>query len=247
MNVQAKYSGKVHHSNGTADITGAYRPACGIQSHAGGGRTPKPLYRTNAPVDCKRCLKQIEQEAQQAADELAAAETEAEDAVDAALAISYAEANREETATEIKPGRCLQRVGKVGTNPTQCVKAHAHEDDHEDRFGETYGNYVIPGSDPLSPTAQAVQDANRVWEEAMTAAWRSEGTERQEEADAAYDAAEKALREAREAHHAARVAAGDFLPREQREARQELARLEAPKGSSPVAQRLAEEHGLNFF
>lgn len=152
------------------------------------------------------------------------------------------------STTEIKPGRCLQRVGKVGANPTQCVKAHAHEDDHEDRFGDTYGNHLtVPTADPLSPTAQAVLDANRVWEEAMTDAWRSEGTERQEAADAAYDAAEKALREAREAHHAALVAAGDFLPREQREARQELARLEAPKGSNPMAQRLAEEHGLNFF
>ncbi len=175
------------------------------------------------------------------------------DAEEEARAAARRERNRTNYApkpepTEVKPGRCLQRVAEVGKTPTQCVKGHAHEDDHEDRFGQTFPNHaIVPGAEPLSPTAQTLADMNRARDEAVQEMYDAEGTDRQEEADRKYDAVMALRWEAVNAHRKASEAAGDFLPREQREARQALARLNAPKGSSPLAQRLAEDHGLNFF
>lgn len=138
--------------------------------------------------------------------------------------VFYAEAETiaeaEAANAEIKPGRCLQRVGKVGANPTQCVKPHAHEDDHEDRSGETYRNHaVVPGAEPLSPTAQALADASTLRDKAMQAAYDAEGTELEAVADAVYASADEVYKAAQAAHRAAREAAGDFLPRAEREAR----------------------------
>lgn len=113
-------------------------------------------------------------------------------------------------APAAKPGRCLQRVAKVGKTPTQCIKGHAHEDDHEDRFGQTFANHaVVPGAEPLSPTAQALADAGKVRDEAMKAMYEAEGTPGQDDADAAYNRADRAYYEASMAHRAARIANGD--------------------------------------
>jgi len=129
----------------------------------------------------------------------------------AAQLSAEAEAHEEETpAPEVKPGRCLQRVAKVGKTPTQCVKGHAHEDDHEDRFGQTFANHaIVPGAEPLSPTAQALADAGKVRDEAMKVMYEAEGTDRQDEADAVYNRADRAYYEASMAHRAARIANGD--------------------------------------
>lgn len=246
--IQKTTGGVVHAGSWTGNESdprtskyGYFTPSCGsgvvyamgTLRNIAGFRELKP----ETEVTCKKCVKLIEKV------ERLGLDLKVEKNEDGSSRVIDTREEKTEDAPEIKPGRCLQRVGKVGTNPTQCVKDHAHEDDHEDRFGNTYGNHLtVPTADPLSPTAQAVLDANRVWEAAMTDAWRSEGTDRQDEADAAYEAAEKALCEAREAHRKAREAS-----RQQRDARQELARLEAPKGSNPVAQRLGRDHGLNFF
>jgi len=233
--IQKTVSGAIH----LAKDYGSEETGANLGSACGAGENGYPWYEMpeDTEVTCKRCLKKL-QKAEDLGLFLKSVRNE-----DGSYRVVDIRKEDAEDAPEIKPGRCLQRVGKVGKTPTQCIKAHAHEDDHEDRFGDTYGNHLtVPTADPLSPTAQAVLDANRVWEEAMTDAWRSEGTERQEEADAAYEVAEKALREAREAHHAALMAS-----REQRDARRELARLEAPKGAHPLAKRLADDHGLNFF
>jgi hypothetical protein len=148
----------------------------------------------------------------------------------------------------IKPGRCLQRLAKVGKTPTQCVKAHAHEDDHEDRFGQTFPNHaIVPGAEPLSPTAQALADASKARDEAVREYNEAKTPAQRAAAEQKYEDAEALRQKANEAHRAARKTAGDFLPREQHNPRAELARLNAPKGSNPLAKRLAEDHGLNFF
>jgi hypothetical protein len=195
MNVRAKFNGGAVHLGGSEFTNGRWSPACGMQHHNVGGRTPSALYPTEDAVTCKRCLKVIAKDA-----EKTQAQTPA--------------------APEIKPGRCLQRVGKVGATPTQCVKPHAHEDDHEDRFGETYRNHaVVPGAEPLSPTAQALADASTLRDKAMKAAYDAEGTELEAVADAVYESADAVYKAAQAAHSAAREAAGDFLPRAEREAR----------------------------
>jgi hypothetical protein len=149
---------------------------------------------------------------------------------------------------EIKPGRCLQRVAKVGKTPTQCVKDHAHEDDHEDRYGQTFANHaVVPGAEPLSPTAQALADASKARDEAAREYSEAKTPAERAEAEDRYEAAVALRWEAVNAHRKAREEAGDFLPRHEREAREALKRLNAPKGTSPLAKRLADDHGLNFF
>lgn len=71
----------------------------------------------------------------------------------------------------------------------------------------------------LSPTAQAIAEASVIRDQAMMVAYKAEGTSREAEADAAYEAADAAYNEAKRARRAAREAAGDFLPRHEREAR----------------------------
>lgn len=192
-------------------------------------------------VTCKRCLKKL-QRAEYLGLHLKVVENEdgSSKVVD----------TREEDAPvrEANPGRCLQRVAKVGKTPTQCVKAHAHEDDHEDRFGQTFANHaIVPGAEPLSPTAQALADASKARDEAVEAYNKAATPAERAKAEEQYEAATALRWEAVNAHRKAREEAGDFLPRHEREARAELARLNAPRGSHPLGKRLAEDHGLNFF
>ena len=62
----------------------------------------------------------------------------------------------------------------------------------------------------MSPTAQAVLAASAARDAAVRAAWEAEGTDREDELDAAEKAAEAKYREACEAHRAARIANGDL-------------------------------------
>lgn len=101
MNVTAKYSNGAVHLGGH-EFNGRWSPACGIQHHNGGGRTPNPLYPTDKDVTCKRCLK----------------------------VIAKREAEQPEQAPEIKPGRCLSRIAEPGKNFFQCVREHGHSGDH---------------------------------------------------------------------------------------------------------------------
>lgn len=69
----------------------------------------------------------------------------------------------------------------------------------------------------LSPTAQALAEASDARDEAMQAAYDAEGTDREAEADAAYEAACAARWDAVNAHRKAREANGDFGPRAARD------------------------------
>lgn len=52
--------GAVHlGAEGSEDIRGNWRPACGVQSINSYARTPAKLKPTDKPVSCKRCLKHI--------------------------------------------------------------------------------------------------------------------------------------------------------------------------------------------
>jgi hypothetical protein len=55
----------------------------------------------------------------------------------------------------------------------------------------------------LSPTAQALVKARIAADAAMTAAWKAEGTEREADMDAAFDAANAVLETAKQAHRVA--------------------------------------------
>lgn len=238
--IQKTVSGVIH----LAKDYGSEETGPNLGSACGAGENGYPWYEMpeDTEVTCKRCLKKL-----QKAEDLGLflKSVRNEDGSYRVIDIRKEDAT---DAPEVKPGRCLQRVAKVGKTPTQCVKGHAHEDDHEDRFGQTFPNHaIVPGAEPLSPTAQTLADMNRARDEAVQEVYDAEGTPAQEEADRKYDAVMALRWEAVNAHRKAREAAGDFLPREQREARQALARLNAPKGSSPLAQRLAEDFGLDFF
>lgn len=188
--------------------------------------------KAEAEITCKKCIKLLAK----------LAETTPEPVEEAPVKDEVV------TAPEIKPGRCLQRVAKVGKTPTQCVKGHAHEDDHEDRFGQSFPNHaIVPGAEPLSPTAQALADASKARDDAAREYSEAKTPAQRAEAEEKYEAASALRWEAVNAHRKAREAAGDFGPRAGREARAELARLNAPKGTSPLAKRLADDHGLNFF
>lgn len=65
----------------------------------------------------------------------------------------------------------------------------------------------------MSPTARAVLDTSAARDAAMLAAYEAEGTAREPELDAAYEAADAAYRAACKAHRAARLANGDFSAR----------------------------------
>lgn len=65
----------------------------------------------------------------------------------------------------------------------------------------------------LSPTALLVAIASDFRDAAMKDAYEAEGTDREAEADAAYERALAALRAAKDAHKAACEANGDFLTR----------------------------------
>jgi hypothetical protein len=78
------------------------------------------------------------------------------------------------------------------------------QDEHDDRM-KTMNSY----NPNLSPTALLVAIASDFRDAAMKDAYEAEGTDREAEADAAYDRALAAYRAAREAHRAACEANGD--------------------------------------
>lgn len=65
--------------------------------------------------------------------------------------------------------------------------------------------------DTMSPTAQRVVETGKAREAAMLAAYEAEGTDREAEMDAAYNAADAAYTEASEIHRAARRAHRDNI------------------------------------
>lgn len=238
--IQKTVSGAIH----LARDYGSEETGENLGSACGAGENGYPWFEMpeDTEITCKRCLKKL-----QRAEHLGLflKSVRNEDGSYRTVDIRKEDA---EDAPEVKPGRCLQRVAKVGKTPTQCVKGHAHEDDHEDRFGQTFPNHaIVPGAEPLSPTAQALADANKARDEAVEAYNKAATPAERAKAEDQYEAAMALRWEAVNAHRKAREAAGDFLPRHEREARQELTRLNAPKGTNPLAKRLAEDHGLNFF
>lgn len=209
--VQKTVSGVIH----LAKDYGSEETGENLGSACGSGENGYPWFEMpeDTEVTCKRCLKRL-----QRAEELGLfmKSVRNEDGSYRVVDIRKEDA---EDAPEIKPGRCLQRVAKVGKTPTQCVKSHAHEDDHEDRYGQTFTNHVIPGSDPLSPTAQALADASKARDEAVEAYNKATTPAERTKAEDQYEAASALRWEAVNAHRKAREAAGDFLPRHEREAR----------------------------
>lgn len=199
---------QVQKRNGGAVHTG-YEHAGFISSGCGAGHShnqgldnvTRTWVKVDAAVTCKRCLKNLATQ-------------------------------QPEQAPEIKPGRCLQRVAKVGKTPTQCIKGHAHEDDHEDRYGQTFANHaIVPGAEPLSPTAQALADAGHAQDEAAREYREAKTPAQRAAAEQKYEDAEALRQKANEAHHAAREEAGDFLPRHDREAQQPKAAPRTPKAT----------------
>lgn len=65
-NVTARHGqGAVHlGAEGSEDIQGNWRPACGMQSINSYARTPAKLRPTDQAVTCKRCLKSIAKQTQ---------------------------------------------------------------------------------------------------------------------------------------------------------------------------------------
>jgi hypothetical protein len=242
LKVQRTSGGVIHLGR---EFEGRLYGECGGQVYASGLRQNISGFRAVAEdteVTCKRCLKKL-QKAEDNGTFLKSVRNE-----DGSYRTVDIRKEDAEDAPKVKPGRCLQRVAKVGKTPTQCVKAHAHEDDHEDRFGQTFANHaIVPGAEPLSPTAQALADASKARDEAVEAYNKAATPAERAKAEEQYEAATALRWEAVNAHRKAREEAGDFLPRHEREARAELARLNAPRGSHPLGKRLAEDHGLNFF
>lgn len=114
------------------------------------------------------------------------------------------------------------------------------------KLGEEKAELIVPGAEPLSPTAQALADAGRARDEAAREYREAKTPAQRAAAEQKYEDAEALRQKANEAHRAAREEAGDFGPRAGREAREALKRLDAPKGTHPLAKRLADDHGLKF-